>query len=319
MATVVDEPVPKQGVFEKQTEFAPSPTQKAARRRESLTALGFLAPQLVGLAVFMLGPLIFALILAFSNWDGFGTRSFAGFANFQWVFTDPQILTSMRNTLWFTILQVPGLMVSAFIAAYLLQMVGRVKSIYRIFFFAPVVTSSIAVSAIWLWLLNPELSPLTGFLARFGITTPDWLQNPSTVIPAIALVSIWQGLGYMMVMFMAGLENVPKSLMEAAEIDGASEWQKMRKITIPLLSPTILFLSITGIIGSFQVFDYIYFFFEGTAPSAARTIVYEIVQVAFREFNFGRGAALAVVLFLILLAITGLQLIAQKRWVHYTE
>jgi multiple sugar transport system permease protein len=320
MAAIVGDTVPKPGVvFEKPTEFAPSPGQKAARRKEALLAAGFLAPQLVGLIVFMLGPLIFALILAFSNWDGFGTRSFAGFSNFQWVFTDPQMLTSMRNTLWFTILQVPGLMVSAFIAAYLLQKVGRVKSIYRIFFFAPVVTSSIAVSAIWLWLLNPELSPLTGVLGAFGITTPDWLQTPSTVIPAIALVSIWQGLGYQMVMFMAGLENVPKALLEAADIDGASEWQKMRKITIPLLSPTILFLSITGIIGSFQVFDYIYFFFEGTGPSSARTIVYEIVLIAFREFNFGRGAALATVLFLILLAITGLQLLAQKRWVHYTE
>ena len=193
MATVVDEPVPKQGVFEKPTEFAPSPGQKKARRNESLLAAGFLAPQLVGLVVFMLGPLIFAVILAFSSWSGFGDRSFVGLANFQWVFTDPQILTSMRNTLWFTILQVPGLMVSAFIAAYLLQKVGRVKSIYRIFFFAPVVTSSVAVSAIWLWLLNPELSPFTSFLARFGITAPDWLQNPYTVIPAIALVSIWQG------------------------------------------------------------------------------------------------------------------------------
>jgi multiple sugar transport system permease protein len=278
-----------------------------------------LSPQLVGLLAFMLGPLIFAIVLAFSNWDGFGNRSYAGLANFQWVFTDPQILISMRNTLWFTILQVPGLMVSAFITAYLLQKVRRTRSIYRIFFFAPVVTSSIAVSAIWLWLLNPELSPINNFLLSIGIQAPDWLQDPRTVIPAIAVVSIWQGLGYQMVMFMAGLENVPKALMEAADIDGASEWQKLRKITIPLLSPTILFLSITGIIGSFQVFDYIYFFFETTAPAAARTIVYEIVQIAFREFNFGRGAALAVVLFLILLAVTGLQLLAQKRWVHYTE
>ena len=148
---------------------------------------------------------------------------------------------------------------------------------------------------------------------------PDWLQNPTTVIPVMAIVSIWQGLGYQMVMFMAGLENVPASLMEAADIDGASELQKLFRITIPLLSPTILFLSITSIINSFQVFDYIYFFLETTAPSSARTIVYEIVQIAFREFNFGRGAALAVVLFIILLAITGLQLLAQKRWVHYTE
>ncbi|SDE09971.1 carbohydrate ABC transporter permease [Auraticoccus monumenti] len=292
---------------------------RARRRRDSLLAFGFLTPQLVGLLVFMLGPLVFAVVLAFSNWDGFGTRSFAGLDNFRWVFTDPQILTSMRNTLWFTVLQVPGLLAAGFVAAYLLQKVGRIKNLYRIFFFAPVVTSAVAVSAIWLWLLNPELSPINNLLLEVGVVAPDWLQDSRTVIPALAAVSIWQGLGYQMVMFMAGLENVPRSMLEAADIDGAGEWQKLRRITLPLLSPTILFLSITGIIGSFQVFDYIYVFFETTAPSSARTIVYEIVQIAFREFNFGRGAALALVLFLILMAVTGLQLLAQKRWVHYTE
>ncbi len=288
-------------------------------RQNALFGYGFMAPQLIGLILFMLGPLIMAVVYAFANYDGFNPMSFAGLDNFVWVFTDPQILTSMGNTLWFTVLQVPGLMISAFLAAYFLQKAGAMKSVYRVFFFAPVVTSSVAVAAIWLLLFNPELSPVNSALASIGITAPDWLQNPATVIPSIAIVSIWQGLGYQMVMFMAGLENVPKSLLEAADIDGASEWQRMRKITIPLLSPTILFLSITGIIGSFQVFDYIYVFFDTTAPAAARTIVYEIVQVAFREFNFGRGAALALVLFLILLAVTGLQLLAQKRWVHYTE
>lgn len=288
-------------------------------RKDALLAYGFLAPQLLGLLVFMIGPLIFAVVLAFSNWDGFGTRSFAGFANFAWVFTDPQMRTSMVNTLWFTILQVPGLLVSGFIAAFFLQKAAKMKSVYRTAFFAPQVTSTIAVSAIWLWLLNPELSPINGFFSTLGITLPDWLQDPKWAIPSIVFVTVWQGIGYQIVMFMAGLENVPRALFEAADIDGASEFQKMRKITIPLLSPTILFLSITGIIGSFQVFDYIYFFYETTAPAYARTIVYEIVQIAFREFNFGRGAALAMVLFLILLAVTGLQLLAQKRWVHYTE
>ena len=316
MATVAERAQPAAGV-----EVPPEHTKalKGRHRQDALFAYGFLAPQLFGLLLFMVGPLIMALVYAFSNYDGFNAITFAGLDNFVWVFTDPQMLSSMRNTLWFTVLQVPGLMVSAFLAAYFLQKAGKMKSVYRVFFFAPVVTSSIAVSAIWLFLFNPELSPVNGALASIGITAPDWLQDPTWVIPAIALVGIWQGLGYQMVMFMAGLENVPKSLLEAADIDGASEFQKMRKITIPLLSPTILFLSITGIIGSFQVFDYIYFFLETTAPSAARTIVYEIVQIAFREFNFGRGAALAVVLFLILLAVTGLQLLAQKRWVHYTE
>jgi len=148
---------------------------------------------------------------------------------------------------------------------------------------------------------------------------PNWLQDPKSVIPAIVLVSVWQGLGYMIVMFIAGLENVSPTLMEAADIDGASEWQKLRRITVPLLSPTILFLSTTSIIGSFQVFDYIYFFFDTSAPANAHTIVYDIVNVAFREFRFGFAAAIAIYLFLVLLVLTGLQLLAQKRWVHYAE
>jgi multiple sugar transport system permease protein len=322
MTTVAGDPRPEVGVTERPTEKLPERPSVSRRRghaKETLAAYLFLGPQLVGLLVFMLGPLVFAVILAFSNWDGFGNRSFAGLDNFRTVFTDPQLLRSSRNTLWFTVLQVPGLMISAFIVAFLLQKTARSKSIYRVFYFAPVVTSSVAVAAIWLWLFNPEISPVNGLLRGVGLPAPDWLQNPNTVIPAFAIVGIWQGLGYQVVMFMAGLESISKAMYEAADVDGASELQKLRKVTIPLLSPTILFLSITSIIGSFQVFDYIYVFLDTTAPEAARTIVYEIVNIAFREFNFGVAAALAVCLFLALLALTGLQLAAQKRWVHYTE
>jgi multiple sugar transport system permease protein len=203
--------------------------------------------------------------------------------------------------------------------AFFMTKIGRGRSVYRAFFFAPVITSSVAVAAIWLWLFNPEISPINNLLGKIGITAPDWLQNPKTIIPAFAIVSIWQGLGYQMVMFMAGLESVPQSLIEAAEIDGASELQKVRRITIPLLSPTILFISITSIIGSFQIFDYIYLFMGTTPPAASRTIVFDLYQKAFVEFNFGVGSAIAVILFIALLALTGLQLLAQKRWVHYTE
>jgi len=295
------------------------PLNKHGHGKDTLAAYLFLAPQLIGLIAFMLGPLVFAVVLAFSNWDGFGTRSFAGLDNFQVVFTDPQLRRSALNTLWFTVLQVPGLMISAFIVAYMLQKTARSKSFYRTFYFAPVVTSSVAVAAIWLWLFNPEISPLNSFLKSIGLPAPDWLQNPKTVILSFAIVGIWQGLGYQVVMFMAGLESISKSMYEAADVDGANEMQKLRKVTLPLLSPTILFLSITSIIGSFQVFDYIYVFLDTTAPGAARTIVYEIVNIAFREFNFGVASALAVCLFVALLGVTGLQLAAQKRWVHYTE
>jgi multiple sugar transport system permease protein len=296
-----------------------TPAMKKKKRQDLGWALAFLSPQLIGLIVFMLGPLVFAIILGFSSWDGFGSRSFVGFDNFIGVLKDQQLRQSWINTAWFTVLQLPGLMITGFLFAFLIQKAGKLKSVYRVFFFAPQVTSSIAVAAIWLWLLNPEISPLNTFLARIGLPTPDWLQDPKTAIPAIAFVSIWQALGYMIVMFMAGLESVPKALLEAADIDGATEFQKMRKITLPLLSPTILFLSITSIIGSFQVFDYIFFFYDTTAPANARTIVYEIVNIAFREFRFGFASAIAIYLFIVLLIITGLQLLAQKRWVHYTE
>lgn len=293
---------------------------KRKRRTEALWGFAFLTPQLIGLVVFMLGPLIFALVLSFSSWDGFGSRTFVGLQNFIGVWKNPQLRQSWSNTAWFTVLQVPGLMITGFFFAFFIQKAGRLTPFYRIFFFAPQVTSTVAVAAIWLWLLNPEISPLNALLKSVGVPNPpDWLQNPRTVIPAIALVSIWQGLGYMIVMFIAGLENISPTLMEAADIDGASEWQKLRRITVPLLSPTILFLSITSIIGSFQVFDYIFFFFDTTASANAHTIVYDIVNIAFREFKFGFAAAIAIYLFLVLLVLTGLQLLAQKRWVHYTE
>lgn len=298
---------------------AARPGQRRARRKEALYGLGFLAPQLFGLAAFMIGPLIFAIVLSFVEWDAFSPMLPVGLANFDWVLTDPQIRQSALNTVWFSVLQVPTLMIGGFVTAYFLQRAGRFKGFYRVLFFAPHITSSVAVAGIWLWLFNPEISPVSPVLRGVGIAPPNWLQDPQTVIIAFAIVGVWQGLGYQVIMFMAGLDNLPRSIMEAADIDGASELQKLVRITIPLLSPTILFLSVTTIIGSFQIFDYIYVFLGTSAPAAARTIVYEIVQVGFSEYAFGRASALAVCLLIALLVLTGLQLAAQRRWVHYTE
>ena len=297
--------------------------QAAARRKrilnENLAGFGFLAPQLIGLLVFMLFPLGFALVLSFMHWDGFGTQSFAGLENFRQVFSDPRLQQSAVNTVWFTVLQVPGTMISAFTVAFMLQRSGKWKPFYRTFYFAPVVTSSVAVAVIWLWLFNPDISPINTFLKGIGLPSPNWLQDPAFMLPAFAIVGIWHGMGYQVVMFTAGLDNIPRSMLEAAEIDGAGEWQKLWKITLPLLSPTLFFLTITSIITSFQVFDIVFVFMGTNAPDAATTIVYEIVRLGFREFNFGVASALAVCLFVGLLALTGVQMAAQKKWVHYTE
>ena len=294
-------------------------TTSRRRRKDAFAAVVFLSPQLIGLLAFMVGPLVFALVLAFSDWDGFGAASFTGLTNFADVLANPRIQRSAVNTLWFTALQVPGLMISSFLFALLMQRAGKMTQVYRLGFVAPVVTSSVAVAAVWLWLFNPDISPVNNALSGLGIQPPNWLQDPAFIIPAFAIVAIWQGLGYQLVMFMAGLQSIGSSFLEAAELDGCTGWQKLVHVTIPLLSPTILFLSITSIIGSFQIFDYIYVFMDSNAPEAARTIVYEIVQIAFREFSFGQAAALAFLLLLSLLGVTALQLAAQKRWVHYAE
>ncbi|NYD77047.1 carbohydrate ABC transporter permease [Arthrobacter cupressi] len=297
------------------------PRRKVSRRhrKDAIAALVFLSPQLVGLIVFMIGPLVFALYLAFSHWDGFGAATFAGLSNFTELFENPRIQRSAINTVWFTVLQVPGVMITAFLFALFMQKAGKMTNVYRLGFVAPVVTSSVAVATIWLYLFNPEISPINSALRSVGIPAPNWLQDPAFIIPSFAVVAIWQGLGYQLVMFMAGLQSIGASYLEAAELDGCSAWQKLWHVTVPLISPTILFLSITSIIGSFQVFDYIYVFMDSSAPDEARTIVYEIVQMAFREFNFGAASALAFLLFLVLLGVTGLQMAAQKRWVHYAE
>ena len=186
----------------------PDPDARRMRRRrrraDNIAAYLFLAPQLMGLVVFTVGPLLFALVLAFYHWDGFGTRSFAGMANFADVLTDPRIRRSAVNTLWFTVLQVPGLMVSGFFFAVLMQRAGRLTSVYRLAFFAPVITSSVAVAAIWLWLFNPDISPVNHALSAIGLPAPNWLQDARFVIPAFVMVGIWQGLGYQLVMFMVG-------------------------------------------------------------------------------------------------------------------
>lgn len=292
--------------------------RRARRWSERGWALFFLGPQLVGLVVFVVGPLLFAMGLSLTEWDGLSSPEFVGVDNFVRQLTDETFLVSLRNTLFFTLLLVPGELVCALLVALALHTVrGRV--LYRLFYFAPVVTSSVAVSVVWLWLLNGEFGPINAYLRDIGLDPPNWLVDSRTVIPAIALVSIWRGLGFTMVIFLAGLQAVPKEYLEAATVDGAGPVRRFWSVTLPMLSPTILFLAIMSFIGSFQVFDIAYTMTRGGPGTASYTLVYDIYDLAFTQFRFGDSAAVAVVLFAILLAITLVQLRMQRRFVHYEE
>ena len=289
------------------------------KRADLLWALLFVGPQLLGLIVFSLLPLIAAFYLSTTNWDGFGERSFVGLQNFVQQLQLPALRIALWNTLLYTLVSVPGGLALSLLVALGLNNIGG-KTFYRLLYFMPVVTGSVAVSVVWLYLLNDDFGIINTYvMAWFGVDLPSWLTDSRFVVPALAVIGIWWGLGYNMVIFLAGLQNVPTSLVEAAQIDGANKLQIFRNVTLPLLSPTIFFLTVTSMIGSFQVFDQANVMTGGGPGMASYTMVFHIYTLAFKDFTFGKSSAAAVILFFIILLVTIFQLYAQKRWVHYED
>ncbi|MGP4039677.1 carbohydrate ABC transporter permease [Gracilibacillus sp. D59] len=280
--------------------------------------LVFLTPQLLGLIFFAIIPLSSALVLSFMKWDGFGERSFVGLDNFIYQFTNSEFWTATYNTILYTIFTVPiGLLISLLLAVALNKIKG--KEIYRLFYFMPVVTSSVSIGVIWMWILNGDIGILNQMLALIGVDGPNWLTNTNLVMISIAVLSIWWQLGYNMVIFLAGLQGISKSYYEAAEIDGASKFQQFRSITLPMLSPTTFFVAIMAIIGSFQVFDQAFVMTNGGPGKASYTMVFHIYDNAFVDFRFGESSAAAMILFVVILIFTLVQFKLQKRWVHYED
>jgi ABC-type sugar transport system permease subunit len=291
---------------------------RARRRREHWWAAFFLGPQLAALVTFTLVPFGFAIVLAFMNWDGLGEKSWVGLANFRTELADPNFRDAVTNTLTLGLLTVPvGLALALLIALALNNVRG--KTIYRMVYFLPVVTSSVAVSVIWQILLaSGDLGVLNHTVHDwFGITLPDWLNDPNWVMVAIAAVTIWSSVGLNVVIFLAGLQSIPAHLGEVARIDGAGPLRVFRHITLPLLSPTIFFSFVIAVISSFQAFDQIYVLVDPKANEGARTIVFEIYDLGFRKFQFGVSSAAALMLTMMTIVVTLAQFRLQKRFVHY--
>ncbi len=286
-------------------------------RSDALWGVFFIAPQVLGLVVFSLIPVVYAFILSVVEWDGLGAREFIGLQNFRDQFADSDFREALVHTVIYTAIAVPGSVALSLLAALALNNV-RGKTIYRTIFFLPTITSSVAISMVWLWMLNGDFGLINVFLReQFALDPPNWLVNTTWVIPAVALVAIWAGLGFNMVIFLAGLQGIPATYLEAAQIDGASKWRQFWNITLPLLSPTTFFVAIISIIASFQVFDMIYVMTGGGPGNASTTMVFHIYELAFVNFTFGLSAAAAVVLFAIIMLVTLFQFWGQRRWVHY--
>ena len=290
-------------------------------RREALWALFFLAPSLLGFLVFYWLPILAGLLLGFFEWDLLSDPEWAGTANFQRLFTDTGLRQALLNTLYFTIVTVPVGMVMALIIALALNQRMRGTKWYRTAYFMPVVATVVASALVWKWMFLPVYGLINNILAFLHLPQPLWLSSPEWAMPAIIIFSIWLRLGYNIVLFLAGLQAIPRDLYEAASVDGANTWAQFRHVTLPLLSPTTFLILILSLISSFQVFDQVLVMTGQSQPGgprgAAITMVFYIYTNAFRLSRMGYASAVAMVLFLIIFVITIVQLRLQRRWVYY--
>lgn len=288
---------------------------RKVRRREWLGLL-YVAPWLLGFALFTLYPFVWSIQLSFMDWKGIGTARFIGLANYVQMFTDDEpFLISIRNTLAYTLVHVPGTMTLAFIVALLLNERVRFMPLFRTLFYLPSVTSGVATVVLWVWILHP-----TGLLNRMlgvvGIEGPNWFGSTTWALPGLVLMSFWN-IGSTMVIYLAGLQGVPQQLYDAAEIDGANSWQRVRYVTIPMMTPSIFLTLILGIIGSFQVFTAALVATEGGPGYATTFVLLHLYFNAFRYFRMGYASAIGWVLFMIIMAFTILQFWLASRWVYY--
>jgi multiple sugar transport system permease protein len=274
---------------------------------ESITAYLFILPSLIGFITFIVVPMVRSVQISFTKWNLLRPPKYIGLENYQDAFADPRFWNALKVTAYYVVLNIPLQTVIALFMAVIIDRVTK-SEVVRGLLIIPYLLSSVMVAMIWQWILDPNLGFLNIMLERVGLESQDFFFSLTQGIPTIAGVNIWQHMGFNALLFYAGIQSIPKSLYEAATIDGAGEWGMFRRITLPLLRPVTVFILVTSIIGSFQVFDTINVTTQGGPIDATRVIVYYIVQNAFELSKFGYAAALSVILFSLLIVITLFQM-----------
>ena len=294
--------------------------QKIKEKDEKLTGTLFVAPMLIGLSIFVIYPVLATFILSFSDWNfvtGISQIEWTGFGNFKQLLHDDVFFKTVINNLIF-ILTVPITMVIAIVLAVIINNNVYFKSFFKVAFFIPYVSSVVAVAVIWQVLFNPSEGPVNHLLVSMGIDNPPtWLSDPNFALISIMIIHIWISIGFNLIIYIAGLQSISNELYESADMDGANFWDKFRHITVPLVSPTTLFLLITGTISTFKVFDIISVLTEGGPMESTNVLVWFLYETAFKELDIGYASAIAMVLFIIVFIITIVQLIGEKKWVNY--
>ena len=276
-----------------------------------------IAPVVLGFLLFTVGPMIASAVIGLTDWSIGGAPRFVGVDNFVEILTaDPYFPISLRRTFLYAIFAVPGSMLVAFGIAVLLNQDVRGKGVLRTIFYLPVLVPAVASAVLWMWIYNPDFGLANAVLRAIGLPTSLWVFGEASAVPSIALMAVW-ACGNMALIFVAGLQGVPRSLYEAAEVDGAGAWYKLRHVTIPYLSPIILYNLITGMIAAFQVFDQAFVMTGGGPNNATLFYVLNIYYAAFRDGRLGYASALAWVLFVIVVIVTVITFRIAQRGVFY--
>jgi len=274
----------------------------------------FILPTILGLLIFRLVPILAALFLSFTRWSLLGKPQWLGFGNYIEAFTTKSFFEIIGNTFSFSLIYVIGSMILGLALAVLVNVKIKGIGAFRAIIYLPVVTSAVAVGIVWNWILGPRFGILSVFLENFMETSPFWLTDPQLALRSVATVQVWKMSGYYMILFLAGLQSIPRDAIEAATVDGATSFQKFFRITLPMLSPTVFFVLTITIIDSFKNFELIYSMTKGGPQNASNTLVYDVYLNAFVHYRVGYAAAIAYVLFLVVGVLTILNFQVRRRW-----
>ncbi|SDS41327.1 carbohydrate ABC transporter permease [Microlunatus soli] len=299
-----------------------APTPGVRRRASGLVRLEqrwgwiFALPAIAGFLIFTIGPMIASGVFSATDWTIGRAPKFIGVDNYRRLAHDELFWKSLSVTTYYTVGSVPLVLLVGFVVALLLNQKVRGLLLWRTVYYLPTLVPAIASAVLWIWIFNPDFGLLNSLLRGAGLPTSQWIYSERAAIPSLILMSTW-GFGNAMVIFLAGLQGIPRQLLEAASIDGAGTWERFRHVTLPFMTPTIFYNLVTGVIGTFQVFNQAYVMTQGGPNNATLFYIYYLYRKAFTEGQMGYAAALAWVLFVIVLIITVLLFRNARRWVYY--
>jgi multiple sugar transport system permease protein len=288
--------------------------------KENLAGYAFIGPMFIGTSILVLFPILSSFVLSFTDWNfvaGYENAKFVGLENFSKLLTNALFLKGLFNNV-LLILAVPITLLISLALAVIINKYVYLKDLFKVIYFMPFISSIVAVAVVFQVLFHPTKGPINQLLLTLGVKNPPgWIADVTFALPSVMLIMIWTGIGFNLIIYLAGLQNIPKELYEAAQMDGASAWSQFRKITIPLVSPTTFLLFVTGVISSFKVFDLIIVLTNGGPANSTITPVVYLYQQAFVELKTGYASAISLVMFVIILIVTYIQFIGQKKWVNY--